>query len=462
MPSPLARLYEAEAYDTSRPPASHWQATAGPPPATTPLALPGRTGTAVIGAGVCGLAAALALALRGEEVAVLDAGPPGWGASGRSGGFVCIGGTKLSETAILRRFGAGEARAFVRFQEDAVAAVAETIATHAIAAEAGPPGEVCLAHSPAAFAALAAAARAREGLGGARARLVPPADLGPEGLAGPGFFGAAINPVGFPVHPLRYLHGLLGAATAAGVRTAFATPVSDLAPAAGGWRLATPAGPLAAARVLIATNGYSSETLPPWIAGRTLPVLSTILVTSPLPPSLRAETGFTDARMAFDSRTLLHYFRHLPDGRFLFGMRGGVSAAPAAQARTIARARAHLAALFPALAPAGIEHAWSGLACLTGSLTAFAGPVPGAEGLHAAFGWHGSGLAMATLAGRRLAPAILGAPSDLPAPLARAPRRFPLAPLRRTMLAAAYLAAGLADGPVGGRGGRSLTGPAAP
>lgn len=451
MPPHLPRLYEAAAYDTSRLPASHWHATAGPAPACPPLAGPLRTGTAVIGAGVTGLAAAIALAARGEAVAVLDAGPPGWGASGRNGGFVCVGGTKLSDTAIARRFGDAEARAFVRFQEAAVAEVAALIATHGIAAETGPAGEVCLAHSPAAMGRLAAAAAARARLGGTPARMVPAAALAAEGLAGPGFCGAAVSPVGFGIHPLRFLHGMMRAALAAGVRLACMTAVRGLAPEGGGWRVETAAGPVLARRVLVATNGYSAETLPPWIAGRTLPVLSSILVTRPLTPAERAAAGFTDARMAFDSRTLLHYFRHLPDGRFLFGMRGGLSAAPSALARTQERARAHFEAMFPAWREVETAAAWSGLACLTGSLAAFAGPVPGAAGLFAAFGWHGSGVAMGTLAGGRMAAAMLGGDGGIPAPLAAPPRRFPLPPLRRAWLAAAYLAAGLADGPVGGR-----------
>ncbi|MEP4433472.1 MAG: FAD-binding oxidoreductase, partial [Hyphomicrobiales bacterium] len=42
---------------------------------------------AIIGAGFTGLSAALHLAESGVSVAVLDAEAPGWGASGRNGGF---------------------------------------------------------------------------------------------------------------------------------------------------------------------------------------------------------------------------------------------------------------------------------------------------------------------------------------------------------------------------------------
>jgi len=43
---------------------------------------------AIVGGGFTGLSAALSLAEAGVSVAVLEAETPGWGASGRNGGFV--------------------------------------------------------------------------------------------------------------------------------------------------------------------------------------------------------------------------------------------------------------------------------------------------------------------------------------------------------------------------------------
>lgn len=450
----MQRLYEDPAYAPAWPD-SHWRATA-PLPAPRPALSGAETAeVAVIGAGYAGLNAALELAGRfGREVAVLDSAQPGWGASGRNGGFCCLGGAKLSDAQIVARVGEDGARAFHRFQLDAIAQVADNLERFGIDARQGPGGDVCLAHSPAAFAGFAAEAEGRRRLYGSPTELVPKAALAERGLAGPAFHGAAILSEGFPIHPLRYAEGLAAAALSTGARIYGASPVTAMAAEAGGWRLTTPGGTLRARQVLVATNGYSSEDLPAWLGGRLLPAFSAILVTRPLTAAERQAQGFTTPMMAYDSRRLLHYVRHLPDGRFMFGMRGGTAATPAAIAANRARVRAEFEALFPAWAGVEAEREWSGLVCLTGSLTPYVGPVPGAEGLFAALGWHGNGVAPATLGGRLAARLMSGAEAAIPALVAAPPRRFPLPALRRPWLRLAYAAYGLQDGRLPARAAR--------
>src|SRR3546814_6139461 len=47
---------------------------------------------------------------HGMGVTVLEAGTPGWGASGRNGGFCCLGGAKLGYDVIAERYGTDEMR----------------------------------------------------------------------------------------------------------------------------------------------------------------------------------------------------------------------------------------------------------------------------------------------------------------------------------------------------------------
>src|ERR1700758_272736 len=69
-------------------PPSLYAETARPAPPTPMLDGDKRVSVAVIGGGFTGLSAALHLAERGVDVAVLEANEPGWGASGRNGGQV--------------------------------------------------------------------------------------------------------------------------------------------------------------------------------------------------------------------------------------------------------------------------------------------------------------------------------------------------------------------------------------
>lgn len=445
----MRRLYEDPAYDTASWPPSHWRASLPAPPARPAASGSLRAEVAVIGAGYAGLNAALTLAeAHGADVAVLEAGQPGWGASGRNGGFCCIGGAHLTDAEIAARLGAGGARGFRDFQHRAIEHVADLLTRHAIDARQGPEGEICIAHSRRALARLIAEAEDRRRLYGEGTEIVPAGGLAERGLQGAGFAGAAIIDTGFPLHPLAYAEGLARAAMARGVRVFGGSPVVSMRPDGEGWRLVTPGAELRARRVLIATNGYSSEDLPDWLGGRTLPVQSAILMTRPLTTAERQAQGFTTPVMSYDTRNLLHYFRNLPDGRFLFGMRGGTSARPEVEARTADRVRREFARLFPAWKDVAVDHQWSGFVCMTGSHAPFIGPVPGSQGLYAALGWHGNGVAPASLGGVLAAELIAGVPVAIPALMRKVPRRFPLPALRRPALKAAYLWKAMQDGPL--------------
>src|ERR1017187_7309465 len=73
-------------------------------PASLAQPLPERADVAVIGAGFTGLSAALALAKRGAQVAVLESETIGWGASSRNGGMV-LTGLKLGVNQLISKYG---------------------------------------------------------------------------------------------------------------------------------------------------------------------------------------------------------------------------------------------------------------------------------------------------------------------------------------------------------------------
>lgn len=434
-------LYEPAGYDARQWPDSYWRASCAPLPACLALTGPCHADVVIIGAGYAGLNAALELVEQhGADVVVLDAGQPGWGASGRNGGFCCLGGARLSDRAIRRRFGAQAVTEWAGFERDAIGRVRDNLGRYGIEAEPCEAGELLLADSAHAWARMRAAP-VQPG-----ARLLDRDALRAEGLNTGAYSGGLYVPDGFGLHPYAYVTGLARAALAAGVRLFGDSRAMALQPDGAGWRVDTAKGTVRARQVLIATNGYSDEILVPWLHRRILPAISNIMVTRPLAREELDAQGWTRGLMAYDKRVLLHYFRLLPDNRLLFGARGGLSFEPGSVAAFAQRARAEFELVFPAFADAQTEYSWNGLVCLTASLAPYIGPVPGAQGLWLALGWHGNGVAAASEGGRRAARTLMGNTSAPPAITRRPPPRFALP--RKWALGAGMALAGLIDGPM--------------
>jgi len=400
-----------------------------------------RADVAVIGGGFTGLSAALHLAEAGASVAVLDAEYPGWGASGRNGGFCCLGGSKLSAAALTRHYGAEQARLYHTAEIAAVNLVAGLLDRLGIDADTHSRGETQLAHSPRAMNRLRRSAEAEEG-----ALLNERADLAGEGFGGP-FHGALTLPVGFGLNPRKYVLGLARAASEAGAHIYRNSPADRIQRGGNGYRIGLPQGEMQAETVLLCTNGYSSEDVPQWLSGRYMPAQSTVLVTRPLSEGELQAQGWTSDQMAYDTRNLLHYFRLMPDRRFLFGMRGGLLSGARAEAAARARTRRDFEAMFPAWRTVESAHSWSGFVCLARNRVPFAGPVPGNPGMFAGLAYHGNGVAMGSYTGRLLAEVALGRATDLPypAPMRRPMGRFPLGRARRLLMPPLYAALALGD-----------------
>ncbi len=432
----MTRIFEPAAYGPQG--ACFWADTV--PPSNWPQLDSDRTAeVAIIGGGFTGLNAALALAKAGVKVTVLEAEHPGWGASGRNGGFCCLGGSKATSAMLARRFGPEAPADWHATEKAAVAHVEGLIDRHSWDVDRHSRGETVLAHTARAFDALQRDTEASAKAYGVTPELLDKPQLRTQGLGGP-WYGGLTLPIGFGLNPRKY-HALLASAAAqAGAMLHAQTAVTDLACSGAGWRLTTAHGNVQARQVIIATNGYSHEDLPHWLRARSLPAQSSVIVTRPLSRAEQEAAGWWSDQMAYDTRFLLHYFRLMPDGRFLFGMRGGLNASPRAQRGISRRIRANFTRLFPAWQKVEITHEWSGLVCLMRSLTPFVGAVPGHDGLFAGLGFHGNGVAMGSYAGQLLADRILGRRPDGPAPdwLGAEPQRFPLGRYRRSLLAPAY------------------------
>jgi len=423
--------------------ASWWLASAGEDRAhCTPLQEELRADVAVIGAGYTGLNAALRLVQdHSVSTIVLEAGEPGWGASGRNGGFCSPGGAHLEYRTMIRKWGVEETRAFCKAQYAAIDHVAMLGERHGIDYERQGRGEYILGSGPRAAEEAGQQAQWLRKHLGVEARKMDALELAEHGLAGPTFEHGLHLPKGFGLHPLRYSLGLARAAQNAGAILTCRSPVLDWTREGPDHVLRTPQGRVRARRVLLATNGYTPQGIGDPLGSRVMPVFSNILVTRPLSEQELQAQGWSGMEIACDDRALLHYFRLLPGGRFLFGGRGGIRGDSLEEGATRWRIEREFRTLFPAWREVRTEFFWSGLVCLARDMTAHIGEVPGMYGAWYALAYHGGGVSMASWAGAALADLALGTRNgdfDVPSILTRRIPSIPFAALRPVYLRAAY------------------------
>ena len=440
----MKRIYEQRAYSEEPRRDCYWSTK------SEPLKHPQLQGThstdiAIIGGGFTGLNAALRLAKNGASVTLLEAETIAWGASGRNGGFCCLGGGILSNAQIDKAYGTDARREWRGTEKAAIDHVAGLLETHKIDADPHSKGETLLAHSVKQWPALQQHAEDAARDYDTNPTLTTAKDLASEGLAGP-CHGAMTLPIGFALNPLKYAQGLAHVAQDAGAQLFQKTPVTRIEQSAG-FTLHTPKGRLTTKRLIIATNGYSSEDVPPWLAARYMPVQSSVLVTRELSEVEIDAAGWHSDQMAFDSRNLLHYFRLMPNRRFLFGMRGGIFATPRSDAKIKALIRSDFEQMFPAWAHIETPHMWSGLVCMNAKRAPFTGPIPEMPGAFASLSYHGNGVAMGSYCGALLADLALGKLSELTYPkvLQSIPAKIPFGSKRRWLLPPIYKAMSLVD-----------------
>jgi glycine/D-amino acid oxidase-like deaminating enzyme len=376
-----------------------WTETA--PPQTLPAAqsLPGSTDVAIIGGGYTGLSAARTLAQSGADVVVLEQQTIGWGASGRNGGFI-LPGFKPEMEDLYRRVGAERAAGMFRLTLDAIRFLERLVDEERIECDFVRCGALTLAAKAGHVAPLAASARFLRDHLGYRTELLGRAELTRE-IATARYHGALLDPGACSVQPTKYVRGMAAAARRAGASIHESTPVQSLRRIARGFEIITGAGPLRAREVLAATNGYTPAALSK-LRRRIVPIGSYQIATTPLDPELAARL-LPGNRVCSDTKHLLYYFRLSPDRRMVFG--GRATFTPLGIQRSAAILRAGMRDVFPELAQAEVEFAWSGKVAYPFDHLPHAGTL---DGVHYALGYCGHGVALATYLGHRMGEVIGG------------------------------------------------------
>jgi glycine/D-amino acid oxidase-like deaminating enzyme len=363
----------------------------------------GRVDAAIIGGGLTGLSAALALARRGASVMVLEAGRIVGEASGRNGGQ-CNNGLPHDFTGLVQRFGLERARAFYRAYSAAVDTVERIVRDESIECDFQRRGRIKLAAKPAHFDQLVRTHDALRAHVDADVRLVTPECIRDE-VGSDAFYGGLIQATSAQLHPGKFGVGLAEAASRSGARiyeSAAVTALERLSTDA--YRITSTRGTVEATQVLLAT-GTTSVGPFGWFRRRMAPVGSFIVVTEPLERAL-LDRLLPTRRSYVTSKNIGNYFRATPDNRLLFGGRARFAMSnPRSDEKSGRVLRAALAQAFPELRGVRIDYCWGGLVDMTADRLPRAGQH---EAMYYAMGYSGHGVQMSVHMGQVMADVMEG------------------------------------------------------
>ena len=372
------------------------------PPEDDELSLPESADVVVIGAGYTGLSAALTLARAGRDVLVLDANPPGTGASTRNLGFFGSA-LKVSLSGLMRRYGRETAMALSRTARDGFDFSKGIVETEQIQCDLKEIGRLECAARPKHYDALAREAELLNTHLNIETQLLDATEIQTQ-IGTDAYYGGFLRHGGFSVHSGKWYRGLFERARSAGARIVGSTLVTGLD--RGDKRVITERGAVCAKNILVATNGYTGDFMPE-LKRRLIPTGANIIVTESLPKELMRSV-LIKPRLCIDTFRVYRAFRPSPDGDQLMfaGRSNDPSAGPERNGEIL---RQRMVKLFPMLSDTRISHSWGGYVAFTFDFLPHLGEV---DGIHYAMGMNGVGVTMAPYLGHQIAREILGQPAD--------------------------------------------------
>jgi glycine/D-amino acid oxidase-like deaminating enzyme len=382
---------------------SYWLDTSEPFSGGARAPIEGTYDVAVIGGGLTGSSAALALAKKGARVILLEAETIGHAASGRNGAM-CNNGFAQDYGMMSEKLGHEAANRLYRAFDAGVDMVERLVAEEGIDCNFARVGKIKLAAKPEHYDKLARGQELLAAHVDPDTHMVRREDLASE-IGSKRYYGGLVYRKSAAMHVGRFVRGVAEAAARRGVAIHEHTPMIGLTAAPGGGHLVeSPKGRIAARQVLLA-SGISHVGPLGWIRRRVVPVGAFLIVTEPLAVDL-LDRLIPRRRNAVDTKNLVNYFRTTPDNRLLFGGRARFAVSnPASDQKSGAILRAALHDVFPELRDARIDYCWGGMVDMTRDRLPRAGQ---RNGIYYSMGYSGHGTQMSTLMGTIMAEVMDG------------------------------------------------------
>lgn len=362
--------------------------------------------TCVIGGGLAGIGTALPLAEAGHSVALLEAARIGFGASGRNGGQVIYGWAADMDT-INKLTNPKMANVLWKWGLQAIRLIEHQITKFNIMCD-WQRGYAHVALRPHQFKALTQWVNAAEQQYHYQGYEIWDQHELRQRLASKRYAGAIYDLDAGHLHPLNYTLGLARAAANAGALLFEHTPMYDIQPQQGNYRIITPEGVIISKNVVLAVNAFTQSLTPKLVAPLTrqiFPVSTYMIATEPLSAEM-AHSLISNNMAVSDTRFVMDYYRLSADHRLLFGGKANYSSQTPARQPLINSMKRNMLKVFPQLADTAIDYVWGGEVDITRNRLPHFGRI--APQLYFMQGFSGHGVAAAGLGGMVTAEAILG------------------------------------------------------
>lgn len=390
---------------------SYWTDTA-PAFAGSERPLPTRADVVIVGGGFTGLSAAVALARRGAEVVVLEAGNFAGEASGRNGGHV-NNGLAVDYATLAAKVGSERASAWYRAYDAAVDSVAQIVRDEAIDCDFLRNGKLKLAARSTDYDILARGFDQLRREADPDVELLGAREIRDE-IQSDRFVGGLLQKRSAQMHMGRFAQGLAAAAQRHGAKLQAGAEVLKLQRMRGhAHRVHTARGVVEADQVLVATGAtlhgrFSSFGF--W-RRRIVPIGSFIVVTEPLGHDV-ARRLLPGVRTYTTAAHIHNYFRLTPDDRLVFGGRARFAmSSPRSDAKSGRILQEAMKWVFPQLSRTRIDYCWGGMVDMSRDRLPHAGEH---QGLYYAMGYSGHGTQMSVHMGQRMAEVMTGNASANP------------------------------------------------